>query len=63
MYPTLGNHEAAPCNLYVTKIQMIYIMYFIFTNFKFKRYPPPFVVEDNINWLYSAIAKNWTSTG
>lgn len=41
MYPTLGNHEAAPCNLY----------------------PPPFVVEDNINWLYSAIAKNWTSTG
>ena len=41
IYPTLGNHEAAPCNLY----------------------PPPFVVEDNINWLYSAIAKNWTSTG
>jgi sphingomyelin phosphodiesterase len=41
IYPTLGNHEAQPCNLY----------------------PPPYVKEDNINWLYSAIAKEWTKTG
>lgn len=41
IYPTLGNHEAAPCNLF----------------------PTPNVKEDNISWLYSALAKSWTQTG
>jgi sphingomyelin phosphodiesterase len=41
IYPALGNHEAAPCNLF----------------------PPPYVQADNIDWLYEALAKNWTATG
>jgi len=41
IYPTLGNHEAAPCNVF----------------------PPPYVKEDSIGWLYSALATNWTATG
>ncbi|CAF0958166.1 unnamed protein product [Brachionus calyciflorus] len=39
--PTLGNHEATPCNLF----------------------PTPTVKEDNIEWLYNVLAKEWTQTG
>ena len=41
IYPTLGNHEATPCNLF----------------------PTPDIKADNISWLYTALAREWTQTG
>jgi sphingomyelin phosphodiesterase len=26
-------------------------------------FPPPFVKEDNISWLYTALVRDWTKTG
>ena len=26
-------------------------------------FPQPYVKEDNIEWLYTSLAKNWTATG
>ncbi len=41
IYPTLGNHESSPVNLY----------------------PPSFIKEDNISWLYNELSVEWITTG
>jgi hypothetical protein len=29
----------------------------------YSRYPTPYVKEDNIGWLYTQLAEDWTQTG
>ena len=59
IYPAIGNHEGKAFLSFLNLIIKLCNQKGAPCNI----FPPPYVKEDNIDWLYTSLAKNWTSTG